>query len=114
MRRNTKPTASASAAKKTARIKAIPGKGSPAGNLGQIILSYPVKLAILSKFACDRVIESLVGTESDSSGSEAFEGGSRDLIWNACSRSSVLGIKAALKEHGITNVKAKFYPPKKD
>ena len=114
MRRNTKFAASTSSAKKTAKIKAIPGGGSPAGNLGQITLSYPVKLAILSKFAYDRVIEALVGTASDSSGAEAFEGGSRDLIWNDCSRSSVLGIKATLKEHGITNVKARFYPPQKD
>ena len=51
MRRNTKFAASTSSSKKTAKIKAIPDKGSPAGNLGQIILSYPVKMAILSKFA---------------------------------------------------------------
>ena len=114
MRRNTKFAASTSSSKKTAKIKAIPDKGSPAGNLGQIILSYPVKLAILSKFAYDKVIEALVGTASDSSGAEAFEGGSRSLVWYACSRSSVLGIKAALKEHGIANVKIKFHPPAKD
>ena len=114
MRRNTKFAASTSSSKKTAKIKATPDKGSPAGNLGQIILSYPVKLAILSKFAYDRVIEALVGTASDSSGAEAFEGGSRDLIWNACSKSSVLSIKDTLKEHGITNVKVEFYPHTKD
>jgi hypothetical protein len=100
--------------KKTAKIKAITCKENPAGNLGQIILSYPVKLAILSKFAYDKVIEALVGTASDSSGAEAFEGGSRDLIWNACSKSSVLSIKDTLKEHGITNIKVRFYPLTKD
>ena len=70
MRRNTKFVASVSPTKKTAKIKAITCKENPAGNLGQIILSYPVKLAILSKFAYDKVIESLVGTKSDSSGAE--------------------------------------------
>ena len=97
-----------------AKAKPKAGKVKPADRLGQIVLSYPVELAIVSKFAYDKTIESLVGCESDSSGAETFNGGSRDLIWHACSKSSVLSIKAALKEYGITNVKVKFYPPKKD
>jgi hypothetical protein len=94
--------------------KSKANKGNPADSLGQIVLSYPVELAIVSKFAYDKTIEALVGCESDSSGAETFNGGSRDLIWYACSKSSVLSIKATLKEYGITNVKVKFYPPKKE
>ena len=100
--------------KAIAKAKPKAGKVKPADRLGQIVLSYPVELAIVSKLAYDKTIESLMGCESDSSGAETVYGGSRDLIWHACSKSSVLSIKAALKEYGITNVKVKFYPPKKD
>ena len=84
-----------------------------ASRLGRIVLSYPVELAVISKFAYDKTIEALVGSESDASGADTFTGGSRDLIWDDCSRSSVSTIKATLKEYGITNVKVKFWPPQK-
>jgi hypothetical protein len=98
-------------AKKTTKIKKISNPENPAGRLGQIVLSYPVELTVLSRFTYDMVIEHLVGTESDSSEAETFTGGSRKLIWHAGSKSSVLTIKTTLKKHGITNVEVDFYPP---
>ena len=84
---------------------------SPAGRLGQITLSYPVELAIASKFAYDRTIEALMGCASDSSMADTFEGGSRSLIWHACSRSSALHLRSMLKDYGITNIRVRFHPP---
>jgi hypothetical protein len=96
------------------KTKASLNKKNPASKLGRIVLSYPVELAVVSKFAYDKTIEALMGSKSNDSGAETFAGGSRDLIWNDCSRSSVLSIKATLKQYGIANVKVKFCPLQKD
>jgi hypothetical protein len=94
-----------------AKPKAKKGRGKPDSRPGKIALSYPVELAIVSKFTYDKTIEALMDSESDSSGADAFKGGERYLFWYACSRSSVKPIEAMLKRFGITNVKVSFYPP---
>jgi hypothetical protein len=94
-----------------AKSKTKKGKGKPDNRPGKIALSYPVELAIVSKFAYDKTIEALMDSESDSSGADTFKGGERVLFWYACSRSSVKPVEAMLKRFGITNIKVSFYPP---
>jgi len=94
-----------------AKPKAKKGRGKPDDKIGKIALSYPVELAIVSKFAYDKTIEALMDSESDSSGADTFKGGERYLFWYACSRSSMKPIEAMLKRFGITNVKVSFHPP---
>lgn len=97
-----------------AKPKAKKGRGKPDSRPGKIALSYPVELAIVSKFTYDKTIEALMGSESDSSGADAFKGGERYLFWHDCFRSSVLGIGMMFREYGLTNIKVTFFPPKKD